>query len=351
MKIRILILSFSLLCAMPLLAREKIDVLVMNNGDRLTCEVKGLDAGVLYVSFDYIDGTTSVDWSKVAHLESEQLFYVKTEGGAVYTGKLRTAESAEGRPVKIRILEEAEPETVIDRSQIVEMIGTSDRLWERFNGAVNFGVIYSKGNQSTQYSLGSEVAYVRERWSAQASFASNLSSSSGSSPSTRNSLNSSALRLLPSNNWFYAGVGDFLQSSEQGINLQSTVGGGIGRYLKNTNRASFKLLGGGVWQNTSYQQSNSVESRQNLAAAMVSAELKLFTFSKTSLNATATLLPALSDPGRVRFNADATYYVKIFSDLKWNVSFYGNWDSRPPAGFSGSDYGTSSGLSWTFGLK
>jgi hypothetical protein len=346
-----MITGFALLASAPLTAREKIDVLVMNNGDRLTCEVKGLDAGVLYVSFDYIDGTASVDWSKVAHLESEQLFYVKTEGGAVYTGKLRTAETADGRPVKIRILEDAEPETVIDRSQIVEMIGTSDRFLERFNGTIDFGVIYSKGNQSTQYSLGSQVAYVRERWSAQAKFDSNLSSSSGTNASTRNSLNSTAMRLLPWDNWFYAGVGDFLQSSEQGINLQSTVGGGIGRYLKNTNRASFKLLGGGVWQNTRYQQSNSVESKQNLAAGLISAELKLFTFSKTSLDATAALLPALSDPGRVRFNADATYYVKIFSDLKWNVSFYGNWDSRPPAGFSGSDYGTSSGLSWTFGLK
>src|SRR5580704_19314234 len=119
MRLRPLILSLVLLgIASPLLARDKTDVLIMNNGDRLTCEVKGLDAGVLYVSFDYIDGTSSVDWSKVAHLESEQLFYVKTEGGSVYTGKLRTAETADGRPVKIRILEGAEPETVIDRSQI-----------------------------------------------------------------------------------------------------------------------------------------------------------------------------------------------------------------------------------------
>ena len=30
---------------------------------------------------------------------------------------------------------------------------------------------------------------------------------------------------------------------------------------------------------------------------------------------------------------------------------YGNWDNRPPANFSGSDYGSSSGLSWTFGIK
>jgi hypothetical protein len=42
----------------------------MKNGDCMTCEVKGLDSGVLYVSFDYIHGTTSVQWSKVAHLES-----------------------------------------------------------------------------------------------------------------------------------------------------------------------------------------------------------------------------------------------------------------------------------------
>src|SRR5947209_7985476 len=43
----------------PLLARDKTDVLVMKNGDRMSCEVKGLEDGILQVSFDYIDGTTS----------------------------------------------------------------------------------------------------------------------------------------------------------------------------------------------------------------------------------------------------------------------------------------------------
>jgi len=59
MNIRTLILSSALLVAVPLFARENTDVLVMKNGDRMTCQVKGLDTGVLYVSFDYIDGTTS----------------------------------------------------------------------------------------------------------------------------------------------------------------------------------------------------------------------------------------------------------------------------------------------------
>jgi hypothetical protein len=350
MSVRTIALSFVLLIAFPLLARDKTDVMVMRNGDRMTCEVKGLDGGVLYVSFDYIDGTASVDWSKVAQLESSQLFVVKTEDGAVYTGTLRTPETAADRPVTIQVVE-TDKEDLLERSQIVQMVATSERFWERFSGDATFGVIYSKGNQSTQYSLASQTAYIRERWNAQAGFSSNLSSSTGTSASARNSLNISALHLFALNNWFYSGLGAFLQSSEQGIVLQSTIGGGVGRYLKNTNRNKVSVLGGMAWQNTDYNQSNLPISHQNAVAAIIYAQAKLFRFSKSNLDASAALLPALSDPGRIRINANASYYIKIVSDLKWNVSFYGNWDNRPPPGLSGSDYGTSSGLSWTFGLK
>jgi hypothetical protein len=180
------------------------------------------------------------------------------------------------------------------------MIATSDKFWQRFNGEVRFGTTYSKGNQSTQYSLGSETSYVRERWSARANFESNLSSSSGVNASTHNSLNTGALRLLPWNNWFYAGIVDFLQSSEQGISLQSSLGGGVGLYLKNTNRASISVLGGAAWQNTQYKQSVVPTNTPNVAAALFYADAEFFRFSKTHLILTASLLPALSDPGRVR---------------------------------------------------
>lgn len=350
MNIRSIILGIFLLC-LPLYARDKTDVLVMKNGDRMTCKIKGLDSGVLYVDFDYIDGTASVDWSKVARLESKQLFLVKTEDGSVYQGTLSTPEEGAARPMRIEIMETGEHQAVVDSSRVVRMVATSDKFLERFNGGIGFGAIYSKGNQSTQYSLNSETEYVRERWTAQASFASNLSSSTGVTVSTRNSLNFGALRLLPWNHWFYAGLGSILQSSEQGISLQQTYGGGLGRYLTNTNRASIAVVGGLAWQRTDYQQPTGAPGSQNTAAGLIFAQARLFKFSKTNLDATAALLPAISDAGRVRFNTDAAYYIKIIGNLKWNISFYGNWDNRPPPGLSGSDYGTSSGLTWTFGLK
>jgi putative salt-induced outer membrane protein YdiY len=349
MKCRSSLLGFLVvLLTVSLFARDKTDSLVMKNGDRMTCEVKGLNAGVLYVSFDYIDGTASVDWSKVAYLESKQLFVVKTEDGSVYTGTLRTAEGSGGRPMRIEVVESAERNTEIQRSQVTTMIATSDKFWERFNGAVNFGITYSKGNESTQYSLGSQTAYVRERWTAEANFDSNLTSSVGAATSTRNSAAVSAFRLLRWNNWYYSGIGDFLQSSEQGISIQRTLGGGVGRHLKNTNTMRLSVLGGGGWQNTVYQQP---ASTQNLFVALIYGDLRFFRFSRTNLDITAGLLPALSEPGRVALNTNASYYVKLFSNLKWNASFYGNWDSRPPNGLSGSDYGSTSGLSWTYGLK
>ncbi|HEX8815867.1 MAG TPA: DUF481 domain-containing protein [Terriglobales bacterium] len=351
MQFRVMVLGLALFFTMHLFARDKTDVLVMKNGDRMTCEIKGLSAGVLYVSFDYIDGTTSVDWSKVTRVESTQLFVVKTEDGLVYTGELRTPEQGAARPVKIQVVQPAGQKTTLDRSQVVKLIATSDKFWQRFNGEVSAGVMYSKANQATQYTLGSQTAYIRERWNAEAAFDSNLSASNGVSAATRNSLDLSALRLLPWNNWFYSGIGDFLQSSEQGIRLQSSLGGGLGRYLKNTNRTKVWLLGGAAWQNTKYQQSAGPVSEQNVGAALIGAEAQFFRFSKTSFEANGVVFPALSDPGRVRFNANLSYYVKIISDLKWNISFYGNWDNRPPPGLSGSDYGTSSGLSWTFGVR
>ena len=170
MNVRALILCSALLLATPVFARDKTDVIVMKNGDHLTGEVKGLDAGVLYVNMDYILGTSSVQWSKIDHIESKQLFLVKTEDGSVYTGTLSTAETAGGRPVQIEVAETLEHKVTIDRAQIVQMDETSERFWQRFNGSINSGITYSKGNEATQYNLSSDVEYPRERWAAGANF-------------------------------------------------------------------------------------------------------------------------------------------------------------------------------------
>jgi hypothetical protein len=349
MKARTLVLWLALCVAAPLFARNKTDVIIMKNGDRITCEIKGLDADTLYISVDYILSTSSVDWSKVDHVESKQLFIIKTQNGSVYSGTLSTVETPGGRPIEIEILEPSDNKVALDKMTIIKMDETSSNFWQRFNGDIGMGLIYNKGNQSTQYSLSSSVNYPRPRWAAAASYNSTLSANTGTSPSTRNEINVNAMRLLRWNNWYYSGLADFLQSSVQGIQLQTTLGGGVGRYLKNTNHAAISVTGGFAWQRINYLESVVSAARQDVTSGLIGAQVKLFWFNKTTLTIGTYLLPALSEPGRVHYNLNTAYYVKLWSNLTWNISFYGNWDNRPPPGFTGSDYGSSSGVSWTFG--
>jgi Protein of unknown function, DUF481 len=343
MNIRVNLLSTVLLIAAPVAARSKIDVIVMANGDKMTGEIKGLNAGVLRVDLDYVDGTISLQWLKVARVESAQLFIVGTQDGSSYTGTLLTSHSGINR------IEVAEPEqtpVTIEQADIVKLEETADTFLNRWNGELTLGLVYSKGNNSTQNTFGSQVEYRRERWNATAAFNSNLSSNSGANTSTRNQVDLGGNHLMTRKNYYYGGIGSFLQSSVQDIRLQTTLGGGIGRHIKNSNRARISVLAGLAWQSASYQQS--VATQQTLAG-LIATDVRLFVFKKTNLSIRAYALPALSEAGRVRFNTNASYYLKLFKNLSWDLSFYGNWDTEPPANFSGSDYGYSLGLKWTFG--
>ena len=352
MFIRKLILASSLVFSWSLIARETSDVVVMNNGDHFTCKIKKLDAGVLYVGLDYADGDVSIDWKKVARIESNQLFVIKTQDGSVLRGALRIPATAEvQQPKQLEIPESpgAGKPARVENSQIVDVRQTADRPLERLSGNVSAGMTYSKGNDATQYNIASQTQYQEERWAAQANLSSNLVANSGTTTSTRNSLSTNSYHLLPWHNYFYGGVADLLQSSVQGIRLQASLGGGVGRFLIDKDRARIALMGGLVWQTTQYEVKNTAQPVQNIAAGLIGMKVSLFQFGKTQLNIGAEVLPALSGRGRVRFNTHASYFVKVFGTISWVSTFYGNWDTNPPPGFSSSDYGTTSGLSWGFG--
>src|SRR5215469_4779836 len=155
---RALFLTCTLVFSVPLAARESTDIVVMNNGDRLTCTIKRLEAGVLYVSLDYADGDVSLDWTKVTRIESKQLFIVKTQDGLVITGNLATRLRADAKQgTQIQVAETAQKSVIIAKTQVVDLRQTSEDFVRRFSGDVSLGAAYTKGNNATQYNLGFET--------------------------------------------------------------------------------------------------------------------------------------------------------------------------------------------------
>jgi VWFA-related protein len=121
------------------------------------------------------------------------------------------------------------------------------------------------------------------------------------------------------------------------------------RNLKAQGPTLLTVYGGFAWQQINYQQAVFHSPTQQVTSGLLGTELDLFRFDKTTLTLRANLLPAITDPGRVHFLLNTSYYVKLWGKLKWNFTLYGNWDNRPPPGFVGSDYGATSGLSVSFG--
>jgi hypothetical protein len=131
--------------------------------------------------------------------------------------------------------------------------------------------------------------------------------------------------------------------------MQTNLGGGIGRYLKKTSNVRVSVASGLVWQGTSYESSVSTADRQDMLGVMLLGTVNYVKFKQTTLTLTANAIPSISEVGRFYFNTNASYFLKLFGQINWNLSFYGNWDTQPPAGTSGNDYGVNSGLSFTFG--
>jgi putative salt-induced outer membrane protein YdiY len=345
MNSRIAIVLFTLLPSWTLLARPSTDVIVMKNGDRLTCEIKKLDRGVLYVSLDYVDGTVSIAWSKVMRLESTQLFVVVTESGNTYTGTLMMSPGPGDQPRGIEIVEDkSASESVVEQSEVVGAQQYGESIWSRLKGNFSAGYMYTKGNSTSQYNLSSNLTYQRERSALQLDYSSAFSTAAGANETIRNQVDINGQRLLPWNNWYYSGSALFLQSSAENISFQSVWGAGIGRYLKNTASTQLKITGGLAYQQIQYSSGGN----DNALVALIAGELDIFRFKKTELTVTQVVFPSITESGRVHFNLNSMYKIQIVKNLWWNISLYGNWDSRPPKEFVGSDYGTSVGLTYSF---
>ena len=164
MKMRVIILFCHLVFVLPLFAsaRASTDVIVMQNGDRLTGEAqspkcrRALCESAL-CNPDPVGGSV-----KGGAARKQATFLVKTEDGNVYRGVLNSRETGIGRPIEIEIAEAPEKKAVINSARVVNVSETSEKFLQRFTGGVSFGTIYTKANQTTQYSISGLASYPRE---------------------------------------------------------------------------------------------------------------------------------------------------------------------------------------------
>jgi hypothetical protein len=343
-----LVVAWSTIAASTALARDKTDIILLRNGDRLTGEIVSLEYGLLRLSTDDI-GTVSVEWNAIASIDSGYTFDVERAGGRRYYGLIGTSEDGENLVVRDEGFEQSLP-----LATVVRITGVEPGFWERVSGTLSLGYNYTKSSGIRTSNLNVSSAFQSERLKATLNISA-LESGSDETESTGREQVSSTVEFRGERPGFWMLFNSLERNEELGIERRLQTGGGVGRYFRQD--ADSELLAAiGVINNQ--EKTVGEDTSQQSIEGIITTDWRIFRFDdpETSLHATATLYPSITESGRLRGNLDISLRRELISDLFFDISLYESYDSNPPAdsanvgpdGPEKTDYGIVTSIGYKF---
>lgn len=321
-------------------AREKTDLVVCKNGDRLLCEIKELDLGLLRVKTSTMS-TVYVKWEHVSSLSSKFGYLVETDEGRTYVGSFVKNDRDEILSI---YTQDGQVDLYMGNVARITPVGRS--FFERLDGSFDLGFNYTKSTDIAQLYSGFSTTYRREKYLLRLDFDTNVTTNSQEGAKRRADLNGTYRRFYPDRYYANYTIGG-QRNDELGINLRTYATGAFGRYFEQSSHQEFSGeigLSGNNENTTDAGSNENLESVFGLAYAFIR-----FKDPEANITSSVDWYPSLSDWGRHRLEADLKLKYELVDDFFWSLTFYYSYDSRPPDGASAKDdYGivNSLGYSW-----
>jgi hypothetical protein len=331
-------------CALLLFARvaaaaDKVDVIQLRNGDRLTCEIKKLDESILTISTDPL-GQATVHWGEVAGVTSPRMFEVQLASGQYYYGSLVLA-----APGQVGVAASPGAPLTLAMSDVVRLAPIGASVWSRIDGSVDAGFSFAQANLETHYTLNGSTTYRSLRYQFGATLASQLTTSEDADRISRNSLSFNGSRSLD-NRWYTIGFGQLQQNEELALDLRVVGGAGLGRAIAHTNRRFWSLYAGLAYTHEQF----SGEPADQSGEAALGGEMNFFTPGKEDFKITNSVVSYFNVTGRkrIRVELQSAWRHEFLKDFYWSVNGFESFDSDPPAEEKKNDSGLSFTLGWKF---
>ncbi|HEU4433361.1 MAG TPA: DUF481 domain-containing protein [Pyrinomonadaceae bacterium] len=339
-----MITLLTLLCAFTAMA-ENDDVVVLKNGDRLTGEIKGLQRGELRIKADYMAEAVRLDWARVESIESKSMFMIWLVDGKLVTDVLRLLPTNSSEVANF-VIGSSGHAFRVPQLDVVRITPIERGFWKRLEGSIDLGFSFTSGNDQYQTQFTATTTYRTGDHSFTAAIDSSFSGQTQGASQTRNQFTFDYRKQL-NDRWYVGGLFGLLRSDQQSLDLRTSVGGLVGRNLKQTENTRLSVYGGVVGTRERYSASIG-EPRQTNADALAGVDFLTFRFSRTDITSRFSLFPSLSTPGRMRMQANSDVRFKIVKDLWWGFHLYENYDSKPPVRADKNDLGVSTSLGWKF---
>lgn len=329
-----------LLYLMPsILHAQRTDVVILNNGDRITGEIKKLERGQLEYRTDDA-GTIFIDWTKIDYISSINQFDIELETGVRYFGSIEMAEE-EAKLVVVT----SELRFKLDLIAIVRIYPLEASYWKRLKGYLDVGLSYERAHRKVEWKLGSEVSYRGEKWLTKINGDSYFTQQEEVSRTSRNNAALTVQRFMR-NRWIGALLTTHEQNDEQDLAYRALVGGALGRFLIQDNRHLLVAFVGLSGTREKYYDKDDIGYN---AEGLLNVQYEAFKFDSPKLDfiTSLSIYPNLTTSGRVRTNFMARLSYEIFKDFYITINGRYIYDTKPPGGRK-HDYSIDTGISWRF---
>lgn len=317
----------AVLCIAPAAHASEPDVVVVKSGNRMTGSVSELSRGTLTFS---IEGAGSVDinWHNVVSLQSSQNLDVHLASGVRYAGTVSSP--AEG---KLEIKTASGPQ-VVDMKDVVRIKPVEATFGQRTSGSIDLGFEVLQANDEIDLTLNAEVENRTKNYLTTTSFDSLWRRRNGDDNQLRNFFDVGSRRYL-ARRWFVLGQFDIQQDQEMDLDFRTLVSGSLGRTLVENNHAVFAAYAGFDYNHENYGG----EPTSNSGEALAAVEWDIFGDAhKTEWKTEAKSYYALNQ-ARIRLQLDTDIKRYIYKKIYGKLNFFESFDSRPPVGQEGNDYG------------
>ena len=322
------------------------DTVFMQNGDRLTGEIKWVQNGFLLLKTSFSNSNLQLDWLQVRGLESNSTFEFEDKDENFYVGAI-LSDPAKAPPdgrIKVKITDGS-----IVELTLADIIAIHE-LQRKFHGSLNLdldaGITFTQGNNQIQTTVQMVLQYVKPRHSFIFNTNSIFSGQTDGTNTSRQYFGVQATRTL-SKSWETIGIGDLLHDNELDLDLRGTIGGGLQRIFVKTNNKLLTIDGGLAYTHADY--SGEAEGTiQNIGEAFAGASFSVYRFGGSALSSYVRLYPSFTDPGRYRVDVYAYWKWQLTGDLYWKLSTFNDFDNGPPPGVDENNFGLTSSLGWSF---
>lgn len=323
---------------------QKTDVITLDNGDTVTCEIQELERGRLRCKTDAM-GTVYIKWQHVVDIETDKIFEVELSTGESHVGSIKASGTAEEMNVAA-----GAAITSLPQQDVAFVRQVDPTFWGRLDGGIDLGASFTQADGQVDYSMNADVVYTGQLNSVTLDLSSWIKIRDDATATNRQTLGGQWLRDLRWPRWFSIAVARFEHNDELGLDGRGTGGYGIGRFLAQTNRWTWAAYVTGQYSRERFQGTEAGGNELNVGFG---TDLQVFTFGdhETDISTQLEFLPSLTTSGRYRFRLNTKVRREFFSDLYFSVDFFETHDSDPPRqgrDVEKNDYGLTTALGWSF---